>query len=195
MPSLYLMSLFHIQKAKYEERHAKAHQELDDFVAAVETQVGNEDVAKVFRAYLDIPWGFRLRGEGLPEIPPEGRTLIDEFLRLNHDEAVLVHKIRHSAFGYYEPLTPPHVFWCYGLDWHDIELMEEEGKLPVERVAELLEVLLDKQPRFPTAEESVSFHMDAGAGTWERRFAKKRRHLVWLLRTAVKLEEDLVCWI
>ena len=161
----------------------------------IEAQVGKKDVANVFRAYLDIPWGFRLRGEGLPEIPPEGRTLLDDFLRLNRQEAVVMWKLRHSAFGYYEPLTSPHVLWCYGLDWHDIELMEEDGTMPVERVAELLDVLLHKEPRLPTAEEMVAFHMDADGGTWERTFQRRRRHLVWLLRTAVRLEEDLVCWI
>ncbi len=194
MPSFYLMSLFQKQKTKYEERHAKAHEELIDFVSSVEMQVSNEEVGQVFRAYFeDIPWGFRLRGERLPEIPPEGRTLIDNFLRLNRQEAVLVHKIRHSAFSFYEGLTPPHVFWCYGLTWDEIEMMEEDGKLPVERVAELLEVLLNEQPRFSTAEEIVAFHADAG--TWERTFRRKRKHLVWLLRTAVKLDEDLVCWL
>ena len=194
MPSFYLMSLFQKQKEKYEERHARAHQKLDDFVASVESQLGSE-VAKVFRAYLDIPWGFRLRGEGLPEIQPEGRTLLDDFLRLNRQEAVVVHKIRHSAFSYYEPLTPLHVFSCYGLEWHDIEQMEEDGKLPVERVETLLDMLLNEQPRFPTPEEIVAFHMDGDAGARERTFWRKRRHLVWLLRTAVKLEEDLVCWL
>ena len=78
-----------------------------------------------------------------------------------------------------------------GLDWHDIELMEEDGKLPVDCVADLLEMLLDTEPRFPTAEEMVSCDMDADAGAWERTFQRKRRRLVWLFRTALKLEEDL----
>ena len=166
MPSFYLMSLFQKQKAKYEECHARAHQELDDFVESIEAQADKEDVAKLFRAYLDIPWGFGLRGERLPEIPPEGRMFLDDFLRLNRQEAVLVHKIRHSAFGYYESLVPPHVLCCYGLDWFDIELMEEDGKLPVERVRRLLDMLVDGEPRFPTAEEIVAFHVDADAGAW-----------------------------
>ena len=196
MPSVYLMSLFQKQKAKHEERHAKAHQELDDFVESVEAQVDKEEIAKVFRAYVaDIPWGFRLRAERLPEISPEGRTLLHDFLRLNREEAVLVHKIRHPAFGYYEPLTPPYVLWCYGLDWYDVELTEEDGNLPVERVAELLEVLIHKQIRFPTPEEIVSFHLHADAGAWEWSFWRKRRHLVWLFRTALKLGEDLACWL
>ena len=195
MPSFYLMSLFEKQKAKYCRRYDKARQQLDDFVASVELQVGSE-VAKVFRAYVDaVPWGFRLHGERMPEIPVEGRSRLDEFLRLNHEEAVPIWKIRHSGFGYYEPLTPPHVFWCYGWHWHDIESMEEDRKLPVERVEELLEVLIDEQPRFPTAEEIVALHVDADAGAWERTFGKKRRHLVWLLRTALKLDEDLACWM
>ena len=126
---------------------------------------------------------------GCPRSSVQGRTLLDDFLQLNREETVLVHKIRHSAFGYYEPLTPPHVFWRYGLDWHDIELMQDGDKLPVEHVADLLDMLLNKQPRFPTVEEIVSFHMDADA--WERTFQRKRRRLVWLLRTAVKLGEDL----
>jgi hypothetical protein len=33
------------------------------------------------------------------------------------------------------------------------------------------------------------------ASTWEPTFWKKRRHLLWLFRTALKLEEDLVCGV
>ena len=42
-------------------------------------------------------------------------------------------KVRHSVFSFYEPLTPPYVFWCYGLTWHNIELMQDGDKLPVKR--------------------------------------------------------------
>jgi len=182
MPSFYLMSLFQKQKDKYEERYAKARNELEDFLKSVESQVGGQ-VAKVFRAYVaEIPWGFRLKGEGLPDIPVEGQTLLDEFLRLNRQEAVVMWKIRHSAFSFYEPLTPPYVFWCYGLTWDDLSLMEEDGKLPLRHVAELLEMLVDGQP-------AVSCDDD-----WERTL-RKRRHLVWLFRTAVRLGEDLAWWI
>jgi len=179
MPSFYLMSLFQKQKEKYCRRHAKARQDLDDFVA----QVGNEEVAKVFRSYVaDIPWGFRLNGERLPEVPGEGVAFLDEFLRLNRQEAVPIWKIRHSAFSFYEPLTPPYVLWCYGLNWDDIELMEEDRKLPVERVAELLEMLVDREPVVSVSD-------------WEKTFGRKRRRLVWLFQTAIRLEEDLVCWM
>lgn len=84
---------------------------------------------------------------------------------------------------------------AYGLGWHDIELMEEDGKLRVGRVLELLDVLFHKQPRFPTAEEVVSFRMAADAGTWAPTFRRRRRRLLWLFRTAVKLGEDLFCWL
>ena len=164
-------------------------------MAAVEAQADKEVVAKLFRAYLDIPWGFRLRGEGLPEIPAEGRMLVDDFLRLNRQEAVPSTSSATPPSATTNRSTPPHVLWCYGVDWHDIEQLEEDGKLPVERVAELLDMLIHEQPRFPTAEEIVAFHMDADAGTWERTFRRKRRRLVWLFRTAVKLGEDLVCWL
>ena len=189
MPSFYLMSLFERQKAKYEERHAKAHQELHDFVA----RIGNEEVADVFRSYIaDVPWGFRLRGERLPQIPSERHTLFDEFLRLNHEEAVPIWKIRHSPFSFHEPLTPPYVFWAYGLTWHELSLMQEGDRLPVKRAAGLLKMLVEREPRSPAPEE-ITLHADAGS--WERTFRRKRRHLVWLLGTAVRLREDLACWI
>ena len=192
MPSFYIMSLFERQKKKYEERFAKAHQEIEDFVA----RIGNEDVAKVFRSYVDdIPWGFRLNGERLPVIPVEGQEVLAEFLYLNRREAVPIWKIRHSAFSFYEPLTPPYVFWCYGLNWHDLSLLEEDRKLPVKRVADLLEMLIDKEPHLPTPENIVASHMAPDAVNWEPTFRKKRRHLVWLFRTAVRLREGLACWI
>ena len=137
MPSFYLMSLFQRQKEKYCRRHAKAYQELGDFVESVETQVG-KDVGGIFRTYIaDIPWGFRLRGERLPEIPVEGQAVLDEFLRLNRQEAVVMWKIRHSAFSFHEPLTPPYVFWAYGLNWDDIELGRQGTAPPYTRFMEL----------------------------------------------------------
>lgn len=180
MPSYYLMSLFQKQKSKYEERFAKARQELDDFLKSIQT----EEVAGIFRAYVDdVPWGFRLNGERLPEVPVVEQAVLDDFLRLNRQEAVVMWKLRHSAFSYYEPLTPPYVFWRYGLTWDDISSMQEGDKLPVGRVAELLELLIDGEP-------VISW--DNG---WERTFRRKRRHLVWLFRTAVRLGEDLACWL
>ena len=183
MLSYYLMSLFERQKEKFCRRYAKARDDLDDFVASVEAQVGGDKVAKVFRSYVaDIPWGFRLNGERLPEVPPEGLPLLDDFLRLNRQEAVVMWKLRHSAFGYHEPPTPPYVFWCYGLSWDDLSLMEDDGNLPVESVAELLEMLIDGDPVVSDSD-------------WERTFRRKRRHLVWLFRAAVRLGEDLECWL
>jgi hypothetical protein len=176
------MSLFERQKAKYCRRYDRAHQELDDFVESVETQVG-KDVGVVFRAYVDdVPWGARLNGERLPEIPVEGLPLLDDFLRLNRQEAVVMWKLRHSAFGYHEPPTPPYVFWCYGLSWDEISVLEEDRKLPVGRVAELLEMLVDGEPV-------------VSGSDWEKTFRRKRRHLTWLFRTAVRLGEDLECWL
>ena len=105
-------------------------------------------------------------------------------------------KLRHSAFGYHKPPTPPYVFWCYGLSWDEISMLEEDRKLPVERIAELLEMLVEGEPRLPSAEEIVSWDLDPEAfDGWERTFPKKRRHLTWLFRTAVRLGEDLVCWL
>jgi hypothetical protein len=198
MPSFYVMSLFQRQHEKYCQRFAKARQELEDYVASVESQGGNEEVAEVFRAYLDIPWGYRLKGERLPEVPPEGLPLLDQFMQMNRREAAIARKLRNSAFCYADSLVPPYVLWCYGIDWDDLDSLEEDGKLPlrhVRRLLRLLDVLLDGEPHFPTAEEVVSWDMHPEASTWERIFWKKRRHLVWLFRTALKLEEDLICGI
>jgi hypothetical protein len=194
MPSFYIMSLFQRQHEKYCRRFARARQELEDYVASVESQAGKE-VAGVFRAYVDVPWGYRLRGERLPEIPPEGLTFLDGFLRLNRREAALARKLRNSAFCWYDSLVPPYVLWCYRLNWDDVDLMEDDGKLPLEHVRQLLDVLLNREPCFPTAEEVVSWDMRPEASTWEPTFWKKRRHLLWLFRTALKLEEDLVCGV
>jgi hypothetical protein len=126
--------------------------------------------------------GFRVNGERLPEVSAEGQACLDEFLRPNCQEAVVMWKLRHSALGNHEPPTPPHVFWCYGLSWDDISMLEEDRKPPVGRVAELLEMLVDGEP---VVSDSA----------WERTFRRKRRHLTWIFRTAVRLGEDLECWM
>jgi hypothetical protein len=76
------------------------------------------------------------------------------------------------------------------LDWFDISLMQDNDKLPLKHVRWLLDMLLDKEPRFPSA-----WDMHPDASDWERTFRRKRRHLVWPLRTATRLEEDLRCWM
>lgn len=65
----------------------------------------------------------------------------------------------------------------------------------MERIAELLDMLADGEPHLPTPEDIISWDMHPDASDWEPTFRKKRRHLVWLFQTALKLEEDLECWI
>jgi hypothetical protein len=56
-----------------------------------------------------------------------------------------------------------------------------------------LDVLLDGEPRFPTPEQVVDLQMDADEVVGrERTFRHKRRNLVWLFQTAVRLGEELV---
>ncbi len=76
-------------------------------------------------------------------------------------------------------LTPPYIVWCYGLDAYDISLMEENGQLPPTHVEELLDVLIDKEARYPTAEEIVACDLGPNAcDGWGPTFRNKRRHLV-----------------
>jgi hypothetical protein len=194
MPSFYIQSLFQRQHEKYCERLATVRRELDDFIDFAE-MLGGEEVADVFRAYVaNVPWGFRYRGERLPEIPSKGLLVLDEFLRLNRREAALQRRMRNSAFWCFDSLTPPYVFWAYGWYWDRIELLrDEDGRLPLKNVRRLLEVLLDGEPRFPTPEQVVDFGMDADeAKGWERTFRHKRRSLVWLFQTALRLGEEVV---
>ena len=141
--------------------------------------------------------GQRYRGERLPEIPSKGVLVFDGFLRLNRREAALQRRMRHSAFWYCDSLVEPYVLSCYGWYWDDIEaLRDENSRLPLKNVRMLLEVLLDGEPRFPTPEQVVDFRMDADeVRGWERTFRHKRRNLVWLFQTALRLEEEVVCGI
>ncbi len=194
MPSFYIESLFERQHRKYCERLAKVRRELDDFVDFTE-MLGGTEVADVFRAYVDnVPWGFCYRGERLPEIPSKGLLLFDEFLQLSRRESALVLKMRNSAFWCYDSPTPLYVFWCYGWYWDRIEsLLDEDRRLPLKHVRMLLEVMLDGKPRFPTPEEVVELRMDVDeVMEWERIFRHKRRNLIWLFQTALRLEEERV---
>ncbi len=52
---------------------------------------------------------------------------------------------------------------------------------------------LTEQPKFPTDRELKAFEITTEAiDGWEKFFERKRRRLVRFLRTAAKLEEDLV---
>ena len=103
--------------------------------------------------------------------------------------------MRNSAFCWSDSLVEPYVLWHYGLNWHDIACMEEDGKLPLKHVRWLLERVLH-EPRLLTSEDMVDFDIDIErCKGWQQKFWHKRRHLVWLFRTALRLEEDLVCGI
>ena len=186
MPSFYIQSLFERQLEKLRERQERVAQEIGGFLLMTEAFVGQE-TASVLRAYLDIPWGFRYRGERLPEIPSEGLPFLDDFLELNRRESALQRRMRNSAFWFRDSPVPPYVLWCYYWYWDNIEVLREQddGKLTLPNVQRLLEVLLDRKPRFPTSGDDV-------VKGWERTFRHKRRHLVWLLQTAVRLGEDVV---
>ena len=70
-----------------------------------------------------------------------------DFLYLNRREAAICRRMRNSAFCWYDSLVEPYVLWHYGLNWHDISCMEEDGKLPLKHVRRLLErVLHDPRP-------------------------------------------------
>jgi hypothetical protein len=74
--------------------------------------------------------------------------------------------------------------------------MDEDGNLSLRNVQTLLDILLNGEPHFPTPQEVVDLRMDDDeVKGWERTFRHKRRHFVWLLRTAVKLGEEVMCGI
>ena len=154
-----------------------------------EAMVGDE-TANAFRSYLDIPCGIRYRDERLPGVPLEGMPFLSDFLRLNRREAALELRTRNSAFWYRDFLVEPYVLWCYRWHWDEVSVMEnEDGKLPLKSVRRLLH----EEPQFPTPQEIVELRMDADVVKhWERTFHHKRRRLVWLFQTALRLEEEVV---
>jgi hypothetical protein len=194
MPSFYIRSLFERQHEKYCQRHERVRLELDGFVMHAGL-LGGMEVENVFQEYVDnVLWGWRYRGERLPEIPAEGLPFLDEFLQLNRRESALVLKMRNSRLWCSDSLPPPYVLWCYGLRWYDIEAFRDEaGGLPPQHVEQLLRVLLEEEPEFPTPKDVVKFNMDADeVAGWGRTFRHKRRNLIWLFQTALRLEEEPV---
>jgi hypothetical protein len=193
MPSFYLQSLFERQLEKLNERHAKVRLKLDAYVMYAGL-LGSTEIEKVFSEYLEIPWGWRYLGEQLPEIPSEGLPFLDEFLRLNRREAALCRKMRNTAFWCCDSLIEPYVLWCYWWFWDEIEgLLNENRRLPLKHVRMLLDVLLNEEPRFPTREQVAGVRTDVDVVLgWDRTFRHKRRHLVWIFQTALRLEEEPV---
>jgi hypothetical protein len=176
MPSFYIKSLFAKRKRKYAERIAQARQDLTDFLTKFEAEVGKE-VAGVLRAYAAIPRKYFLRDEE----QSEAQSVFAEVRRLIRKEARLLRELHSPECFYYERRKPPYVLWCYGIDWDDIQqMLGEDGRLPMEQVLRLLDVLRDGKP----SREVVG---------QERVFRQKRRRLVRFLRMAARLEEDVVC--
>lgn len=194
MPSFYIQSLVERQLQKYRERHARVRMDLDGFVLYAGL-LGGKEVGDVFQGYIDnVRWYWRYRGERLPEIPAQGLPFLDEFLQLNRQESALVIKMRNTAFWCHDSMAPPYVLWCYGLRWYDIEaLVDEEGCMPPDHVEKVLRRLLDEEPKFPTAKDVASFGMAADAiEGWARTFRHRRRNLVWLFQTALRLDQAII---
>jgi hypothetical protein len=175
MPSLYIPSLFEKRKQKYGERIARARQELADYLAAFEAEVGNE-VAAVLRAYAAIPAKYFPHDE---EHTAE-QNVFGVVRQLIRQKATLLQKLRSPECFYRERSKPPYVLWCYGVSWEDIKLVVEDGHLPLEHVLRLRDVLRNGTPTREVIGQ-------------ERVFRRRRLWLVRLLRTAAFLEEDVVC--
>jgi len=198
MPLLFIDSLVRRQHEKRCQRLDRVRQEIDRFLASVESQVGTE-VADAFRAHLDLPWGVRYRGERLPEVPPEAMPFLDGFLWLDRREAAIRRKAFHSAFCCWEPYQPPNVLSCCGETWMPVELwyMQDEC-LSVANVRRLLEVVRDSEMVLPTQEDVASWgQRDDGeprtCEEWRQVLARRRRRLVRFLELASKLDEDVRC--
>jgi len=177
MPCLYIMSLFEKRKRKFGGQIRKVRQDLADFLAAFEAEVGTE-AASVVRAYAAIPRRYFLNDD---DGHAEDQDAFSAVRRLATWEARLLRQMRSTDCFYEEPRKPPHVLWCYGIDWDDLRRrLGEDGRLPLEQVLRLLDVLRSGKP-------------SAEAVGWGRVFRRRRQRLVRLLRTAAKLEEDLVC--
>ena len=72
-------------------------------------------------------------------------------------------------------------------------LEDEDGNLSLPNVRRLLEVLLNEETRFPAPRQVVGLSMDVDeVAGWQRTFRHKRRHLVWLFQTALRLGEEVV---
>jgi hypothetical protein len=94
MPTFYIQSLFDRQREELRLRRERVLREIEHFIASVESSAG-EDAASILRAYMDIPWGIRYRGERLLT---RDLSLFDQFVQLSRREAALCRKMRNSAF-------------------------------------------------------------------------------------------------
>jgi hypothetical protein len=178
MPCLYIKSLFEKRKKKYEKRMRQVRQDLADFLDAFEAQAGAE-AASVIRAYAAIPRCHFLNSDDAGHT--DDQDAFSAVRRLARHEARLLRKVRSADCFYHDRRKPPHVLWCYGIDWDDLRrMLGEDGRLPLEQVLRLLDVLRSGKPvRQVVGREAV--------------FQRRRRTLVRLLRRAVSLEEEVVC--
>ncbi|MGO8750626.1 MAG: hypothetical protein ACLQNE_32150 [Thermoguttaceae bacterium] len=178
MPCLYIMSLFEKRKRKYGGRIKKVRQDLADFLDAFESQAGAE-AASVIRAYAAVPRCYFLNSDDAGDA--DDQDAFSAVGRLARQEAQLLRKLRSTDCFYHEGRKPPYVLWYYGIDWDDLrQMLGEDGRLPLEQVLRLLDVLRSDKPVRQVEDGKLVFQ-------------RRRRTLVRLLQTAVSLEEELVC--
>lgn len=196
MPSYYVMSLLHKQKEKYWGQICQARQELAKFGESLDARLP-KDVAAAIRQHIHPPWRHLLNGGKMPEVPAEGQAALAEAQRLIKQETSITRHLHSPICCYGDYIAPPHVLSCYGIDWDDLQGLEEDGVLQLRQVIRLLDIVLSEEMRLPTAEElAARGHKDwdeaHSVEEWCRLLDRKRRQLIRFLRTAVGLEEDLV---
>ena len=196
MPSYFIMSLFERQKQKYWEQICRAREELAQFDQGLDVLVGTE-VAAIVRQRIHIPWDRLFKGDKLPEVPPEGQAAVAEVQRLIKQETSFTRHLHSPICCYMEYRTPPGVLYCYGISWDYLQELEKDGRLPLEYVLWLLDIVANNQMRLPTAKELTkrgeqSWDEARTVEEWHRLLERNRRQLIRFLRTAAHLEEDLM---
>jgi len=166
MPSLYIVSLFWERKRKYFPKIVRVRRELAELLDSLEADIGKE-AAGIARAYAAIP--------SRHLATDDEQSVFAEIRRLKQKEVVLFRKLYSPSCCYRERSEQPDILGCYGISWDDVRRRIKDGKLPLESVLWLLEVVVNGEP-------VVSGPL-----------FRQRRWLIQFLRRAAELEEELKC--
>ncbi len=192
MPTLRIMSLYQQHQQAFADELSRGRSEREQFAAALVARFGREAAEAMRRDAQLMPEIFPGRSQ-LPQLSREICVATKKLQMLNRKVLAVRREIRTADCWFRESPGPVSVLDAVGLRWRAVHEKSADGWLPVSGALWLLQVLRTTGQTEKQAEgwKTVGGEPLRLSTEWQRRLDSRRRRLIFLLHTAVMLEEDV----
>jgi hypothetical protein len=186
------MSLYQQHQQAFADELSRGRSEREQFAAALVARFGREAAEAMRRDAQLMPEIFPGRSQ-LPQLSREICVATKKLQMLNRKVLAVRREIRTADCWFRESPGPVSVLDAVGLRWRAVHEKSADGWLPVSGALWLLQVLRTTGQTEKQAEgwKTVGGEPLRLSTEWQRRLDSRRRRLIFLLHTAVMLEEDV----